>query len=113
MRFTMMNKQQEMQNTVIEYSPIQSLSSWLKSALSDGTDPSTSRLLVMMCIPFIVIAPIMTWIVMSIVSKKMLDFPASVTGYVMSMSTLLLGLLHLNKREETKENIAITTKKHA
>jgi hypothetical protein len=54
----------------------------------------------------------MTWIVMSIMSKKMLDFPASVTGYIMSMSTLLLGLLHLNKREETKENIAIVTNKH-
>lgn len=83
------------------------LSSWLKSALSDGTNPSTSRLLVMLCVPAAVLLPLLTWISLSLAAHKLLDFPASVTGYVMSMTTLLLSVLHLNKREETKENIAL------
>ena len=108
-----MTQQQDQQEYVLISATHQeqTFGSWLKSALSDGTNPSTSRLLVMLTIPTSVLLPLFTWTVMSVVASKLVDFPASVTGYVMSVTTLLLSVLHLNKREETKENIAIATNK--
>jgi len=107
-----MIKQDEQEyHSIIVSNQEESFATWLKSALSDGTNPSTSRLLVMLCVPVSVLLPLFTWMIMSIASKKLLEFPASTTGFVMSTTTLLLSVLHLNKREETKENIALS--KHA
>lgn len=79
---------------------------WAYKTLSDGENPSTSRLIAVVCVPAIILIPLMVWGVLSLYSLQLHEFPASVTGYTMSAATLVLGALHLNKREEIKEAVA-------
>lgn len=77
--------------------------SWISRALGDGENPSSSRLLAITCVPALLLVPLVVWTVLSIQRGQMLEFPGTVTGFVAAGTTPLLGYLHLNKREETKQ----------
>ena len=79
---------------------------FLKEATSDGEFTSTSRLISLICVPLLTLIPIIVWGILSIHSGQLLDFPASLTGFMASINTLILGAQNLNKREETKQVVA-------
>jgi hypothetical protein len=75
---------------------------WLSRAMGDGENPSTSRLIVVATVPLTLLLPLFIWATLCLVNRQVLDFPASVTGYITAANTLVLGAFHLNKKEETK-----------
>ena len=75
---------------------------WLARAMGDGENPSTTRLIVVATVPAVVLVPLCVWAVLSLRAHALLELPGTVTGFAAACLTTLLGALHLNKKEETK-----------
>ena len=76
--------------------------SWLGRALGDGENPSSSRLLALVCVPALVLVPLIVWAVLSLVAHSLLEIPGGVTAFVGATVSPMLAFVHLQKREETK-----------
>ena len=85
-------------------SPMNALFEWLGRAMGDGDSPSSSRLIAVPCAMALILVPVFVWAVLSLRVGQILDFPGTVTGFVAATLTPLLGFLHIQKREETKQN---------
>lgn len=70
--------------------------------LSDGNKRSHTRLLVMLCVPVIVLLPIVVWAIVSLHTKSLVEIPLTITGYIGAANGIILGYAAHNKREETK-----------
>ena len=70
--------------------------------MGDGENPSTSRLIVVATVPATILLPIFLWAGLSLHAHTLVEFPASLTGFVTATDTIVLGAFHLNKREESK-----------
>ena len=81
---------------------LQALAAWLARAMGDGENPSTSRLIVVATVPLTILVPLLVWAFLSLATGGLLEFPATVTGFITAAVTLILGAFHLNKKEESK-----------
>ncbi len=78
---------------------------FFKDMLSDGEYPSLSRWLAFICVPIVVLVPMLVWVIASIHSMsegKMAEVPGSLIGFMSAAGTLVAGNYYLAKREETK-----------
>lgn len=73
---------------------------FLEAVSDDSGMVSSTRLIGIITIPLLVLTPLFIW---AILPGK---FDNSITGYVTATLTVIAGLIHMNKREETKENIS-------
>lgn len=80
---------------------------WARGVVSDGFDPSTNRVIVFLTVPPAVLIPLLIWTISSFSAGKPVDIPSGVIQFTVGVSTVLMGALYLNKREETK--VAATT----
>lgn len=80
-----------------------------KEFFSDGTNLSATRLIVVFVVLFIVLIVFATWGAISLRQAHLAEFPASLSASVLGLVTSSYGVLHLNKREETKD-AALNTK---
>lgn len=87
---------------------MKALITWLGAAMGDGENPSSMRLIAVLCVPALLLVPLFVWAGLSIRARALLEFPATVTGFIGAALTPTLTFLHLNKREETKtQNAAL------
>jgi hypothetical protein len=82
---------------------MKSLFAWLARAMGDGESPSCSRFLAVVCIPALLLVPLVVWTILSLVKGQMLDMPGSVTGFVLAATAPMLVFLNRQKNEETKQ----------
>jgi hypothetical protein len=67
-----------------------------------GGKHSLTRLLVAVCVPFLVITPLVVWALVCLHKHEVADLPNSVTGYIMGANGIILGYAAHNRRVETK-----------
>ncbi len=80
---------------------------FFKGMLSDGTSPSLSRWLAFICVPTVVLVPLLLWVrVTWSMKEKLAEVPGSLIGFMSAAGTLVAGNYYLAKREETKVEIA-------
>ena len=75
---------------------------WLARAMGDGENPSSARLIAVLCVPTVVLVPLAVWALLSLRAGELREFPGSITGFMAAANTLVLAAFHLNKREESK-----------
>lgn len=71
--------------------------------LHDGKKQSSTRLLVIVCVPALVIVPLAIWAAVSISKGSLQDIPLTITGYLGAANGIILGYAAHNKRQETKQ----------
>jgi hypothetical protein len=74
--------------------------SFLRAALSDGKNPSTTRLIATAISIPVAVVPVVAWATASARAGTLVDMPLGLSGYVTSVLTLTFGLFHLNKKAE-------------
>lgn len=68
--------------------------------LTDGKKKSHTRLLVMLCVPALVLVPLILWAIVSCVRGALQEIPLTITGYLGAANTIILGYAVHNKRQE-------------
>jgi hypothetical protein len=81
---------------------LQAICSWLSRALGDGENPSSSRLIAVPSLLAAYLVPLGVWAGLSIAHGKLEEVPTSLIGLIGTISTPVLGFLHVQKREENK-----------
>ena len=79
---------------------------WIAQALGDGESPSSARLIAVPTLLAVYLVPLFLWAFLSLKGGVLVDFPATVIGFIGTVSGPLLVFIHWNKREETKVALA-------
>ncbi len=74
--------------------------------LSDGKKSSHTRLLVMLCVPALVLIPLLVAAWQAITQGVAMKIDATVPLYIGTANGIILGYAVHNKREETKSSLA-------
>lgn len=68
--------------------------------LSDGKKKSHTRLLVVLCVPALVLVPLILWAAVSYSRGQLQEIPLTITGYLGAANGIILGYAMHNKRQE-------------
>jgi hypothetical protein len=69
---------------------------------SDGKKRSHTRLLVLLCVPVLVLLPLLVWALISVTAHELREIPLTITGYLGAANGIILGYAAHNKRCEAK-----------
>ncbi len=75
----------------------------MKTFLFDAKGKAShTRLLVMLCVPLLVLVPLLIWAAISLHTRALAEIPLTVTGYLGAANGIILGYAVHNKRQENK-----------
>lgn len=63
---------------------------------------SHTRVLVMLCVPPIVLLPLIVWALVCLHSRAVVEIPLTITGYIGAANAILLGYAGVKGHQETK-----------
>jgi hypothetical protein len=64
--------------------------------------PSHTRMLVILCVPALVLIPLVIWAILSISKGALLDVPATVPLYIGTANGIILSYAGLKSHQETQ-----------
>lgn len=70
--------------------------------LCDGKKKSSTRLLVVLCVPALILVPLAVWAITSLHGQTLNEIPLTITGYIGAANGIILGYAAHAKTQEKK-----------